>query len=72
MQREECLVPAKVTRVRMRLEDGLGHVSPEFEAPVAFAAVKPLTPLLDTLECLERFELTWKGEEGSISIDYNG
>jgi len=70
-KREECLVPVKTSRVRSRLIDSQGSMSPEFALWVAFAERDDVPSILGMKDVINSFKfetdpegkklyLTWK------------
>jgi len=54
-KREECLVPVKISRVKAKLIDSEGNMSPEFEIWVAFADRDDVPSVLGMKDIIDKF-----------------
>lgn len=54
-RKEECLVPARISRVKSRLLDSYGSKSPEFELWVAFAERDDVPTILGMKDMINNF-----------------
>lgn len=67
-KREECLVPVKISRVKSRLIDSQGSLSPEFELWVAFAERDDVPSILGMKDIINSFKLETDPEEKKLYL----
>ncbi len=58
VRREECKLPVNMSRIRIRLEDDRGNVSPELEIWVAISRIEETPFLLGMRDIIDRFSIT--------------
>lgn len=69
-KREECLIPVKISKVRTKLIDSKGNMSPEFEIWVAFADRDDVPSVLGMKDIIDNFRFTSNIKEKTLYLEW--
>jgi hypothetical protein len=69
-KREECLVPVRISKVRTKLIDSKGNISPEFKIWVAFADRDDVPSVLGMKDIIDNFSFKSDAKQKTLYLEW--